>query len=138
MKNLFDIPYSDFVLAILLMILSLLVGQQDIDTIMGIIIFIISIVLWFLAKRQLGKVFQVKVEAKTIIKKGLYSKFRHPIYLFSSLTYLGVLISFWNLYLILPYIALVVFQIVRARREENVFIHRFGNEYREYMKKTLF
>ena len=138
MKNIFDVPYSDFVLAILLFVLSLVFGQEGTNNLIGLIVFIPSIILWLIAKKQLGKAFQVKAEAKFITTKGLYSKFRHPMYLFSCLTYLGVLISFWNLYLIIPYIVLVIFQITRARKEEKVFINKFGNEYKKYKKKTLF
>ncbi len=138
MKDIFYIPYSDFVIAILLFILSLKFGDRGVSAIIGIIFFFPSMVLWFLAKKQLGKAFRVKPQAVFFVKEGLYSKIKHPIYFFSSLAFLGILILFWKLYLIPLYVLLVIVQFIRAIAEEKRLIKRFGDEYIKYKDKTIF
>ncbi|MFA6089685.1 MAG: methyltransferase, partial [Candidatus Woesearchaeota archaeon] len=101
-------------------------------------IFIPSIICWFLARIELGNAFSFKPTAKFIIKKGLYKKIRHPIYLFSSLTLLGVFISFWKLYLTPVLLTLILLQMIRAKKEEKILIEQFGKEYTDYKKLTWF
>ena len=58
-------------------------------------------VLLFTARWQLGKSFSVTPQARELVTRGLYSKIRNPIYVFSSLFVAGVLIALQNRYALL-------------------------------------
>jgi protein-S-isoprenylcysteine O-methyltransferase Ste14 len=94
--------------------------------------------LWVVARLQLGRSFSVRPEAHALVTSGLYSRFRHPIYLFGTAAFVFVLLALqgWEA---LPVCALlVVVQVVRARREERVLAAAFGSEYAAYRASTWF
>ena len=92
-----------------------------------------------LARVQLGRSFSIRARAKTLVTTGLYSKFRHPIYLFGGIANLGLFIAWGKL---IPLLCLLLFypplQILRIRKEENVLEQAFGEEYRRYGASTWF
>ena len=92
-----------------------------------------------LARVQLGRSFSIRARAKTLVTTGLYSKFRHPIYLFGGIANLGLFIAWGKL---IPLLCLLLFypplQILRIRKEENVLEQAFGEEYRRYRASTWF
>jgi protein-S-isoprenylcysteine O-methyltransferase Ste14 len=53
---------------------------------MGLTIATIGLVLWISARLQLGQSFTVRARATALVTTGLYSKIRHPIYLFGDLS----------------------------------------------------
>jgi protein-S-isoprenylcysteine O-methyltransferase Ste14 len=94
--------------------------------------------LWVLARVQLGRSFAVRAQAKTLVRTGLYSKFRHPIYLFGGIAYLGLFISWGKLIPLVCFLPIYAVQILRARKEEKVLEQAFGEEYRRYKAGTWF
>ena len=60
--------------------------------VLGIVLLIPSVLLWFLARIQLGSSFSVRPQAKELVTHGLYSRIRNPIYLFGSLAILGIIL----------------------------------------------
>jgi protein-S-isoprenylcysteine O-methyltransferase Ste14 len=50
-------------------------------------------VLLFTARWQLGRSFSVTPQARELVTQGVYSKIRNPIYVFSALMALGILIA---------------------------------------------
>jgi len=92
--------------------------------------------LWVLARIQLGRSFAVRAQAKTLVTAGLYSKFRHPIYLFGGIAYLGLFISWGKPIPLLCFLMIYPVQILRARKEEKVLEQVFGEEYRRYKAST--
>jgi protein-S-isoprenylcysteine O-methyltransferase Ste14 len=92
-----------------------------------------------LARVQLGRSFSIRARAKTLVTTGLYSKFRHPIYLFGGIANLGLFNAWGKL---IPLLCLLLFypplQILRIRKEENVLEQAFGEEYRRYGASTWF
>jgi len=104
---------------------------------LGIGMAVVSFALWMLARVQLGKSFSVRAEARALVTKGLYSKFRHPIYLFGELAFLGLFLAWGELIPALVYFAVLVpTQIRRSKKEEIVLEQAFGDEYRRYRAGT--
>ncbi len=83
----------------------------------GFCIAVPAAVLLFTARWQLGKSFSVNPQARELVTWGLYSKIRNPIYVFSALLLLGVLIALQYRYALLLLLVLIPMQIFRARQE---------------------
>jgi len=92
--------------------------------------------LWLLAHIQLGSSFAVAAEARSLVTRGLYAKFRNPIYIFGSLGIAGVFLLAGLPYLLLVFVILIPLQVFRARQEARVLETKFGAEYRDYSRKT--
>jgi len=104
----------------------------------GVVIAIIGYVLVLAARIQLGRSFSVRPQATELVVHGLYSRIRHPIYVFVDLMILGLILALglrWGL-LILPVVAVV--QIVQARRENRILQAKFGQAYLDYCRQTWF
>lgn len=99
---------------------------------------VLGIIFIAIARYQLGRSFSIRPEAHKLVTTGLYSKIRNPIYVFGMVLVTGVILVFQNLVLwvILP--VLVIAQAIRARKEAGVLESAFGDQYREYRKKTWF
>ena len=94
--------------------------------------------MWIVARHQLGQSFSINPEARILVRDGLYTKIRHPIYVFSTIAVLGVTIFFDSPYLFVLVILLASLEIYRAGKEEKVLYEKFGNEYLKYKKQTWF
>ena len=104
----------------------------------GIAMAVVGFGLWMLARIQLGGAFAVRAQANALVTTGLYSKFRHPIYLFGGIAYLGLFISWGKLIPLLCFLLIYPVEILRARKEERVLERAFGEEYRRYKAGTWF
>ena len=91
-----------------------------------------------IARYQLGSSFAVKAEAHELVTHGLYSKIRNPIYVFGVVMLIGLILVVQRPALWIVLIAMVIGQVVRARREARVLERAFGEAYREYRSKTWF
>jgi protein-S-isoprenylcysteine O-methyltransferase Ste14 len=104
----------------------------------GLIILIVGMTLLVIARIQLGNAFSVSPRASHLVTRGLYSRIRNPVYVFSALAlagfilYLGQPNLFWIFAVLLP------LQIFRARAEARILEQRFGDEYRQYRTTTWF
>jgi len=67
---------------------------------------------------------------------GIYSKIRHPGYLGLILMYLGVALLFHNILADVVAVILSFLQILTALAEERFLIKKFGEEYKEYMRRV--
>jgi protein-S-isoprenylcysteine O-methyltransferase Ste14 len=94
--------------------------------------------LWGVARIQLGSSFSVTAQAKKLVTTGLYSKFRHPVYFFGGIGYLGLLLALGNWIVLAIFLAFNCFQIPRMRSENRVLAEAFGEEYRRYRARTWF
>ena len=113
--------------------------QWNVRYLAGIGMAVVSFTLWMFARIQLGRSFSVRAEAKALVTTGLYSKFRHPVYLFGELAFAGLFLAWGKPIPALVYFALFIpTQIVRARKEERVLEQAFGDEYRRYRARTWF
>lgn len=102
----------------------------------GVVSTIVSFGFWIAARIQLGNAFTLAPEAMYIVRNGLYSKLRHPVYYFSILVLIGLGLYIWNLYTIIPVAALIILEVVRIRKEEAVLTQAFGKDYVDYKSKT--
>jgi protein-S-isoprenylcysteine O-methyltransferase Ste14 len=113
-------------------------GSWDTARMTGLCIAVPAATLLFTARWQLGSSFAVTPQAKMLVTQGLYSKIRNPIYVFSALLVLGVLIALERRYAMLFLLILVPLQFVRAHQEGKVLEAKFGDEYRKYREGTWF
>jgi protein-S-isoprenylcysteine O-methyltransferase Ste14 len=104
----------------------------------GTALAVVGISLVGLARYQLGKSFTVKAEAHELVTHGLYSKIRNPIYVFGVVMSIGLILVLQMPVLWIAFVAMVMGQAIRARREARVLEMAFGDAYREYRRKTWF
>ncbi len=104
----------------------------------GMSLALISFVLWATARVQLGKSFSVKPKAVAIVSRGIYSKIRNPIYVFSALWIAGFVLALGRPKSLFILVLLIPIQVRRARREARLLEDAFGDAYREYRKRTWF
>jgi protein-S-isoprenylcysteine O-methyltransferase Ste14 len=91
-----------------------------------------------IARYTLGKSFSVRAKATALVTHGIYSRIRNPIYVSGILLFFGVFLMLGYPQMLLIFVILIPLQVVRARREAAVLEAEFGDEYREYRKRTWF
>ena len=112
--------------------------QWDAARISGFALGVVFFVLLFFARLQLGDAFSIAPEARKLVTTGIYSKVRHPVYVFGILAILGVVLYAHLWPALLAFLVLIPMQLLRARAEEQVLIERFGEEYLRYKSRTWF
>ncbi len=95
-------------------------------------------VLWFVARWQLGDAFSVTAQASQLVTRGLYSKIRHPIYIFGTLAFLFVVLALQGWSALIIWVVVILIQVGRLRREERVLAETFGAAYTAYRSNTWF
>ncbi len=108
------------------------------STYAGLLLIVPSLVLFAMARIQLGSAFQASAAANQLVTSGIYKKIRHPVYLFGLLFMLGLIILFQKYVLVIIWIVLVFMQQRRVKAEEQVLEYTFGEQYRNYKKGTWF
>jgi protein-S-isoprenylcysteine O-methyltransferase Ste14 len=107
----------------------------------GLFLIIVGMIFRFISIWSLGRLFTVNVTIRDnhrIKKDGLYRFIRHPAYLGSLISFVGLGISFNNwLSLIIISILVTIAMLYRIRIEEKLLIEQFGAEYSDYMKTTF-
>ncbi|MDP3025778.1 MAG: isoprenylcysteine carboxylmethyltransferase family protein [candidate division Zixibacteria bacterium] len=71
-----------------------------------------------------------------VITSGAFKYVRHPLYLASNLTYLGLAISTLSLLSLGLFAGIFIFYNFLASYEEKLLEEKFGEEYRKYKEKT--
>lgn len=104
----------------------------------GLCLMIAGFILWTTARFQLGSSLTVTARAKQLVNRGLYSKFRNPIYLFGSCTIAGLILLLGRPLWLLIFAAVIPLQVWRGRKEAQVLEAKFGEEYRRYRAATWF
>ena len=72
----------------------------------------------------------------TLVTNGIYRHIRHPLYTLGSSMFVafGMMADSW--FIILLGILAFILMAIRTPKEETNLIEKFGDEYREYMKRT--
>jgi protein-S-isoprenylcysteine O-methyltransferase Ste14 len=106
----------------------------------GLVLMIVGLIFRAYAIRQLGKFFLPEVIVQPdhrIYQEGLYRYLRHPSYTGTLMTVFGygLALTNWVSLLIMLTVFFKVYSI-RIVVEEAALIEAFGDEYRQYMKRT--
>ena len=99
----------------------------------GILLLIAS---GYLAGTGLSIVFGKQRQSQSVIKKGVFSFVRHPIYLSEIILYLGLLVLHISLATVFIWIIAILFLHYISRYEEKLLLAKFGKEYEQYMKEV--
>ncbi len=113
-------------------------GPWDFQRDIGTVLVVVGIGGIAAARFQLGESFALRAEARQLVTQGIYSKIRNPIYVFGVVLLAGLVLILHRPILWLFLLAIVVMQRLRARREAKVLEAAFGDDYREYRRKTWF
>jgi protein-S-isoprenylcysteine O-methyltransferase Ste14 len=126
----------DLVAYPVIVVLAIRFGPRGALWTVGMCLSAASIALWYAARSQLGDAFSLRPEARHLVTRGLYSKLRHPIYVFGSLAHLGALLALLGWPALIIWLGLVLILVARARREERVMAEAFGPEWTAYRSRT--
>jgi protein-S-isoprenylcysteine O-methyltransferase Ste14 len=118
--------------------LAIAAGPHSTPAYIALCLSLACAVLWFVARWQLGEAFSVTPQARQLVTQGLYSKIRHPIYIFGTLAFLLVVFALQGWPALIIWAIVILVQVVRLRREEQGLAETFGAEYTAYRSKTWF
>lgn len=104
----------------------------------GIALALASFVLLLTSRAQLGKSFSVTPQARELVSHGIYSRIRHPMYLFVDLTIVGITTALGIWYLLAILLVLIPLQVRNARKESGLLLEKFGETYEQYRSQTWF
>lgn len=71
-----------------------------------------------------------------LVTNGIYKYIRHPLYTFGSSLFISFGMMADNWFIILLAVLAFIAMAIRTPKEEANLIEKFGDEYREYMKRT--
>ena len=117
---------------------AIVVGPRSILACVALCLSFACSVLWLVARRQLGDAFSVTPQARHLVTRGLYSKIRHPIYVFGTPAFLFIVLALTGWSALIVWVIVILIQVVRLRREERVLADTFSDEYTAYRNRTWF
>ena len=90
----------------------------------------------YLSKTGMKIVFDEVRDKPEVIRKGVFSIVRHPVYLGEILLYVGLLFFSLSIASAVVWLLAIFFLDYIARYEEKILLDHFGDEYRNYMKEV--
>jgi len=105
----------------------------------GLILSIVSLPYAYWVGQTLANYYSFTVEIQKghkLITTGPYKRVRHPLYAATLLFLTGQILISDNWLFLVIVLAMVPGLYVRMRKEEQMMIEEFGDEYRDYMKQT--
>ena len=116
-----------------------MVFRFSVLSVSGLILFVVGVGIRLAGKRALGKYYSYGLRVlpdHKLVTSGIYKYVRHPISLAVLVYGPGIPLIFSSLYGFLITLALVPLVLYRITIEERMLVQKFGDEYRDYMKKT--
>src|SRR5437868_185414 len=89
-------------------------GPWTLLRIVGLLIAALAFGLLTRARVDLGNSFSISPQAKQLVTSGIYSKVRHPVYVFGILLFLGFALYVAKPWFLVGLLILVPIQVVRA------------------------
>jgi protein-S-isoprenylcysteine O-methyltransferase Ste14 len=97
-----------------------------------------SFVFWVISWSHLGNTYSDQSKTLSLVTTGVYSKIRHPMYFFSSLT-LFFIALYINSLLAYVFLAIIILsQLEKMNMEDKMLEDHFGAEYLNYKEGTWF
>ena len=127
-----------FLFYLVLLALGIVTDVHNLVWFVALGLSVVCAILWLVARRQLGMAFSVGPQARQLVTTGLYTKVRHPIYVFGTMAFLLVLLALQGWAALVIWAILIPVQVIRARRERDVLAAAFGAEYEAYRRSTWF
>ena len=88
----------------------------------------------YMACASLRIIFGEHREKPHVVRKGVFAVIRHPMYLSEILLYLGLLFLSLSLMASAVWLLSIAFLHFIARKEEQLLLERFGDEYARYVR----
>jgi protein-S-isoprenylcysteine O-methyltransferase Ste14 len=136
--NLSALDIAVFAIYLAFLGLGVLASPRNPLSITSLILSAACAILWFVARKQLGDAFSVGPEASHLVTRGLYSRIRHPIYLFGTSAFLFIVLALQGWPAVFIWAIVILIQLIRVRREERLLEATFGEEYAAYRRQTWF
>ena len=104
---------------------------------------LLSVILWIsglIALKKHGAPMQSTnyMTTSRLVDTGIYSIIRHPQYTAFILFNLGIMLKVQTTLVLLIGIFAIVIMIIGMKEEERKLLRKFGDAYRNYMKKVIF
>jgi protein-S-isoprenylcysteine O-methyltransferase Ste14 len=90
------------------------------------------------SRYTLGRSFSVRAKATALVTTGIYARIRNPIYISGEVTLIGIAVMMWRWEFFVFLAVIIPLQFWRAHNEARVLEEKFGDEYREYRRRTWF
>lgn len=105
----------------------------------GVVTAIISVPLMYWLFKSIGKNITQTVKTRKeheLVTSGPYRWVRHPLYSVGTLLFLSFALMASNWFIGMVTLLSLMMLMIRLPREEANLIERFGDEYKNYMKRT--
>jgi protein-S-isoprenylcysteine O-methyltransferase Ste14 len=113
--------------------------QETPFKIIGLVLNITGLIIWWSAKITLGENWDAgygKPQIKKLVTNGVYSKIRHPLYWGINLTLLGMTLIYSKNWFVLTSLVIVIYFFSRMSIEDKYLLKKLGKKYEKYKKKT--
>jgi len=100
----------------------------------GVTIGLVGLILGWQAHKELGTF----DDPGRLVTTGVFSKMRHPFYVGMSLVHIGFPLAFQSVLTLASAILWIGMMFLWKDWEEKELIEKYGEEYREYQKRTAF
>ena len=97
---------------------------------------LVLIVAGYFSMTGMKIVFDEVRDRPEVIRKGVFSIVRHPVYFGEILLYLGLLLFSMSIASAFIWIMTIIFLNYIARYEEKILVDHFGDEYKTYMQEV--
>jgi len=110
--------------------------EMNAPRIVGLALSAAGLSLALLSRIQLGRSFSMTPKASRFVTHGLYSRIRHPMYVFVDVTISGMALALERWWILVVLLILLPLQIRNTRRENKLLAESFGAEYRAWRHRT--